>query len=326
MTAVQFSQPGPPNVLKLVELPDPELKAGDVLIRVEAAGVSRADILQRQGKYPPPPGASPLPGLDVAGTIFKTGASVTNWKPGDRVCALVNGGGYAELCAVPETQVLPIPENWSAVEAATLPENLFTVFDNVSTRARLKAGETLLAHGGTSGIGSMAIMLARQLGATPYATAGSADKCRAAEQIGAERAINYRTQDFVTEINTLTRGRGVDVIADIVGADYLGKNIEALAIDGRLALIATLGGVQGTLVISRLMQKRATISASTLRPRTTAEKHAIAEKLRKEIWPALPEKRFIRPIIDSTFSLAQAQRAHERLESGMHIGKIVLTV
>jgi NADPH2:quinone reductase len=326
MNAIDFAQHGPPDVLNLVHLPDPEPQAADVLIRVEAAGVSRPDTLQRQGNYPPPPGASPLLGLEVAGTILKTGVNVTNWKPGDRVCALVNGGGYAELCAVPATQVLPIPENWSAVEAATLPENLFTVFDNVSTRARLKRGETLLAHGGTSGIGSMAIMLARQLGATPYATAGSNEKCRAAEDIGAERAINYRTQDFVTEINALTAGRGVDVIVDIVGADYLGKNVEALALEGRLALIATLGGAQGTLVISRLMQKRATISASTMRPRSASEKGAIAERLRNEIWPALPDKRFIRPILDSTFPLDQARKAHERLESGMHVGKIVLTL
>jgi len=326
MLAIEFTHPGPPDVLHLAEQPEPRLQAGEVLIRVEAAGVSRADVLQRQGKYPPPPGASPVLGLDVAGVIAKCGSGVTNCKPGDRVCALVNGGGYAELCAVAATQVLPIPEGWSAVEAATLPENLFTVFDNISTRARLAAGETLLMHGGTSGIGSMAIMLARALGAVPYATAGSDEKCEAAKKIGAEKAINYRTQDFVKVIKEFTSDRGVDVIGDIVGGDYLARNIDALAREGRLALIATLGGAEGNLPIGRLMQKRGTIVASTLRPRTAAEKGAITQRLLTQIWPLLPAKRFIRPVIDSTYALTEAQKAHERMESGDHVGKIVLTI
>jgi NADPH2:quinone reductase len=237
----------------------------------------------------------------------------------------VNGGGYAELCAVPATQVLPVPAGWSSVEAVTLPENLFTVFDNVVTRARLAAGETILVHGGTSGIGSMAIMLARALGAVPYATAGSDAKCDAAKQIGAVQAINYRTRDFVEIIKEVTAGRGVDVVADVVGGNYLARNIEALARDGRLAIIATLGGSEATLPIARLMQKRATVTASTMRPRTAVEKGAIADRLRAQIWPLLPEKRFIKPLVDSIYPLSDAAKAHERLEGGEHIGKIVLT-
>lgn len=326
MRAIDFTQPGPPDVLHVVEHPDPKLHAGDVLIQVEAAGVSRADIMQRQGRYPPPPGASPVLGLDVAGVIVKCGAAVTDWKAGDHVCALVNGGGYAELCAVASGQVLPVPDGWSSAEAVTLPENLFTVFDNMATRARLRAGETILIHGGTSGIGSMAIMLARALGAVPYATAGSQAKCEAAKKIGAEEAIDYRTQDFVEIIKTLTADRGVDVVADIVGGNYLSRNIDVLALEGRLAIIATLGGAEATLPIGRLMQKRATITASTMRPRTADEKGAIASRLRTQIWPMLPEKRFIRPIIDRIFPLAEAVHAHERLEGGEHIGKIVLTM
>jgi NADPH2:quinone reductase len=326
MRAIDFTQPGPPDVLHLVEHPDPELHPADVLIQVEAAGVSRADIMQRQGRYPPPPGASAVLGLDVAGVIAKCGPAVTEWKPGDRVCALVNGGGYAELCAVPATQVLPVPDGWSPAEAVTLPENLFTVFDNIATRAKLRAGETILVHGGTSGIGSMALMLARALGAVPYATVGTQEKCEAAKEIGAEEAINYRTQDFVEIIKTFTANRGVDVVADIVGGNYLARNIDVLALEGRLAIIATLGGAEAVLPIARLMQKRATITASTMRPRTAEEKGAIAGRLRSQIWPILPKKRFIRPIIDRIFPLADARKAHERLETGEHIGKIVLTM
>jgi putative PIG3 family NAD(P)H quinone oxidoreductase len=282
--------------------------------------------MQRQGRYPPPPGASAVLGLDVAGVIAKCGPAVTEWKPGDRVCALVNGGGYAELCAVPDTQVLPVPDGWSPAEAVTLPENLFTVFDNIATRAKLRAGETILVHGGTSGIGSMALMLARALGAVPYATVGTQEKCEAAKEIGAEEAINYRTQDFVEIIKTFTANRGVDVVADIVGGNYLARNIDVLALEGRLAIIATLGGAEAVLPIARLMQKRATITASTMRPRTAEEKGAIAGRLRSQIWPILPKKRFIRPIIDRIFPLADAREAHERLETGEHIGKIVLTM
>jgi putative PIG3 family NAD(P)H quinone oxidoreductase len=297
-----------------------------VLIRVEAAGVARADIMQRQGRYPPPPGASPVLGLDVAGVIVECGPDVTGWRPGDHVCALVNGGGYAELCAVPAAQVLPVPEGWSSVEAVTLPENLFTVFDNIVTRARLAAHETILVHGGTSGIGTMAIMLARALGAVPYATAGSDAKCEAARQIGAELAVNYRTRDFVEFIKECTANRGVDVVADIVGGSYLARNIEVLAQDGRLAIIATLGGAEATLPIARLMQKRATITASTMRPRTAVEKGAIAGRLRAQVLPLLPAKRFIKPLVDRVYPLSDAAKAHKRLEDGEHIGKIVLTL
>lgn len=326
MRAIHFTQHGSPDVLQVVNEPDPEPQPHEVLIQVEAAGVSRADILQRQGKYPPPAGASPILGLDVAGVVLRCGAEAGNWKAGDRVCALVNGGGYAELCAVAATQVLPIPENWSAAEAVTLPENLFTVFDNIATRARLRAGETLLVHGGTSGIGSMAIMLARALRAVPFATAGTDEKCHAAKEIGAEAAINYRTHDFVDGIKALTQGRGVDVIADIVGGAYLARNVDALALEGRLSLIATLGGAEGNLPIAKLMQKRASIVASTMRPRTAIEKGVVADRLQTQIWPMLPDKKFIRPVIDRTFPLADARKAHERLEAGNHIGKIVLTL
>jgi NADPH:quinone reductase len=325
MRTVAFDSHGPPAVLHLAEQPVPVPGPADILIRVEAAGVSRADILQRQGSYPPPSSASPILGLDVSGTVASVGSQAANFQPGDRVCALVNGGGYAEFCAVPATQVLPIPENWSFIEAATLPENLFTVYDNVYTRARLKTGEIALIHGGTSGIGSMAIMLARALGATPYATAGTDKKCEACRSIGAEAAVNYRTADFVEAFRSLTRSRSADVVVDIVGAAYLEKNIDILATEGRLALIATLGGSSGTLPISKLMYKRGTIVASTLRPRSTLEKGLIAMRLKEHIWPMLPDKQFIRPLVYAAFSLAEATAAHECLESGVHIGKIVLT-
>jgi NADPH2:quinone reductase len=325
MQAIQFSSAGPPEILQLQSYPEPEIRADEVLIQVEAAGVSRADVLQRQGKYPPPPGASPILGLDVAGHIVKTGGEAGPWKSGDRVCALVSGGGYAELCAAPAVQVLPMPEGWSSAEAVTLPENLFTVYDNLVTRARLKTGEIVLVHGGSSGIGSMAIMLTRALGARALATAGSDEKCRACQQFGAEAAINYRTQDFVQAVLTLTDKHGADVVVDIVGGAYLDKNIDALAVEGRLALIATLGGTQGNLPIHKLMQKRGAIVASTLRARTPAEKGVIADQLRRNIWPMLPARQFIRPLIDCTFPLAEASKAHARMEAGDHIGKIVLT-
>jgi NADPH:quinone reductase len=325
MIAREISTYGPPDVLRPVERPKPVPAAGDVLIEIEAAGVSRADVLQRQGKYPPPAGASDIPGLDAAGRIVAVGAGAGEWQVGDRVCALLTGGGYAEFCVVPAVQVLPIPDGWTAVEAATLPENLFTVYDNLITRASLKEGETVLIHGGTSGIGSMAVMLARAIGAVPYATAGSDEKCQACEKIGAEQAINYKTEDFVGAMQRFTSKRGVDVIADIVGGAYLERNVETLALEGRLSLIATLGGATGTLPIGKLMSKRAAIVASTLRARTPAQKSEIADRLRRHIWPLLPDRKTIRPLIDSTFPLTEASAAHERMESGNHIGKIVLT-
>lgn len=325
MIAIEISTYGSPDVLKPVERPKPAPAAGDVLIEIEASGVSRADVLQRQGKYPPPAGAPDIPGLDVAGRIVAVGAGAGEWRVGDRVCALLTGGGYAEFCVAPAVQVLPIPEGWAAVEAAALPENLFTVYDNLITRAGLKEGETVLIHGGTSGIGSMAVMLARAIGAIPYATAGSDEKCQACEKIGAEQAINYKTEDFVGAMQRFTSKRGVDVIADIVGGSYLERNVETLALEGRLSLIATLGGAAGTLPIGKLMSKRAAIVASTLRARTPAQKSEIADRLRRHIWPLLPDKKTIRPLIDSTFPLVEASAAHKRMESGNHIGKIVLT-
>jgi NADPH:quinone reductase len=324
MRAVIFEQPGEADVLHIGEVPEPQPGPEEVLIAVAAAGVSRADIMQRQGKYPPPPGASDILGLDVAGTVRATGSAVREWHAGDRVCALLAGGGYAEYAVAPAAQVLPVPEGWSEAEAVTLPENLFTVYDNLVTRARLAAGERLLVHGGTSGIGTMAIMLARAIGAIPYATAGSDAKCEAAVRIGAEAAINYRTTSFVDAIRKYRDGTGVDVVLDLVGAKYLSQNIDALALEGRLAMVATLGGNEGMLPIHKLMTKRLTIVASTLRARTVAEKGAIAMRLRKHIWPLLPARTAIRPLVDAIYPFTEAQAAHQRVEQGEHIGKVVL--
>jgi NADPH:quinone reductase len=324
MIAIEISSFGPPDVLKPVEQPKPVPKDNEVLIRVEAAGVARADLMQRQGKYPPPPGASDIPGLDVAGIIDSVGANVRDWKVGNRVCAILTGGGYAEFCAAPSAQVLPIPEGWSAVEAATLPENIFTVYDNLITRAGLKRGEIALIHGGTSGIGSTAIMLSRAWGAIPIATAGTQEKCEACLKFGAEHAIDYHETDFVAEVERITASRGVDVLLDMVGGSYLAKNVDVLALDGRLAIVATQGGRTAQLDIGKLMAKRGKIMGSTLRARTPEEKGEIARGLLRDVWPVLAPKDIIRPIIDSTFPLVDARLAHERMESGKHIGKIVL--
>jgi NADPH:quinone reductase len=324
MLAIEISSFGPPDVLKPVERPDPVPKSEEVVIRIDAAGVARADLLQRQGKYPPPPGASEIPGLDVAGAIDSLGKSVRDLKIGDRVCAILTGGGYAELCAVPSVQVLPIPANWSSVEAATLPENLFTVYDNLITRAALKRGESVLIHGGTSGIGSTALMLSRAWGAVPIATAGTQEKCNACFGFGAEHAINYKEADFAAEVMRISESRGVNVVLDMVGGSYLEKNVEVLALEGRLSIVATQGGRTGQLDIGKLMAKRGRVMGSTLRSRTPKEKGEIARRLLRDIWPMLPAKDVIRPIIDSTFPLTDARLAHERMESGQHIGKIVL--
>ncbi|MBV8812341.1 MAG: NAD(P)H-quinone oxidoreductase [Acidobacteriaceae bacterium] len=324
MLAVEISSFGAPDVLRPVERPKPQAGNGEVVIRVEASGVSRADIMQRKGKYPPPAGAPDIPGLDIAGTVDSIGAGVAQWKSGDKVCAVVAGGGYAEYCAAPAVQVLPVPDGWSMVETATLPENLFTVYDNLVTRANLKSGETVLIHGGTSGIGSMGIMLCRAWGATPIATARSSKKCEACLRLGAEHAINYNEQDFVAEVKRLTGGRGVDVIADLVGGSYLARNLDALATEGRLAIIAIQGGRTAELDITKLMIKRARVIGSTMRARTPAQKGEIAGRLSQDIWPLLPKKDPIRPIIDSTYPLRDARLAHERMEEGQHIGKIVL--
>jgi NADPH2:quinone reductase len=324
MIAIEISSFGGPDVLKPVERPQPAAQAGEVVIRVEAAGVSRADSMQRQGKYPPPQGASDIPGLDLAGTIDSVSPDVECFNVGDTVCAIVSGGAYAEFCAAPAVQVLPIPSGWTAMEAATLPENLFTVFDNLVTRGGLRRGETVLVHGGASGIGTMAIMLAQAWGATVIATAGSSDKCAACLALGAQHAINYRESDFAADVKRLTAGRGVDVIVDLVGGPYLHQNLSALATEGRLVVIGAQGGRAGELDIAKLMIKRGRIIGSTMRARSPAQKGEIADRLLREVWPLLPAKDPIRPVIDRVFPLRDARLAHERLEGGRHIGKIVL--
>ena len=325
MRYITFDEPGGPGVLRVAEMETPRPGAREVLIAVEAAGVSHADVMQREGNYPPPRGASPILGLEVAGTIAGVGKRVSRWKIGNRVCALTNGGGYAEYVAVPAGQVLPIPEGWSAIEAATLPENAFTVYDNLFTRARLRRRELVLVHGGTSGIGTTAIMFATALGATAIATAGSPEKCAACIKLGARHAIDYRASDFVAAVNETTQGRGVDVVLDIVGGDYLPRNLECLALDGRIVCIATLGGSRVELDLRRLFAKRGAIMASHLRGRTPAEKAAIARALERRIWPLLLKRDAIVPVIDAVYSFEGAAEAHARMESSGHIGKLVLT-
>jgi NADPH:quinone reductase len=322
---VAVSRPGGPEVLHVAQTATPVPHAGEVLIAVEAAGVSHADVMQREGNYPPPADASPILGLEVAGTIAATGARVARWKTGERVCALTNGGGYAEYVAVPAGQVLPIPTRWTAIEAATLPENAFTVYDNLFTRARLRRGETVLVHGGTSGIGTTAIMFATALGATAIATAGTPEKCAACVALGAASAIDYRTTDFVEEVKRLTKGRGIDVVLDIVGGDYVARNLDVLALDGRVACIAAPHGRVVQLDLGRLFAKRAALLASSLRPRSAREKAAIARRLERRIWPLLPERDKIVPVVDSIYGFDRAADAHALMESSAHVGKIVLT-
>src|SRR5437870_6589468 len=323
MHAVEISAPGPPDVLKPVERPDPVPRPGEVLVRVAAAGVNRPDVLQRRGAYPPPPGASDLPGMEVAGVIDALGDGVSEWRVGDRVCALLAGGGYATLCAVPAVQCLPVPASIDFVTAAAIPETFFTVWTNVFDRGRLQTGETALFHGGSSGIGTTAIQLAVARGARVFATAGSDEKCRACEQLGAERAINYRTEDFVTVIKEVTAGRGVDLILDIVGGEYIARDLAALAIEGRLVVIGFMGGDSATIDFRRVLGRRLTITGSTLRPRSPEEKGQIAAALRREVWPLL-ESGMVKPVIYRTFPLDQAAAAHVLMESSEHIGKIVL--
>ena len=293
-------------------------------MRVSAAGVNRPDSMQRQGKYPPPPGTTDIPGLEIAGTIADPDGSA-RWKPGDRVCALVAGGGYAELCAVPEVQCLPIPAGLSPIEAAGVPETFFTVWTNVFKRGGLRQGETLLVHGGTSGIGTTAIQLARAFGAHVVVTAGSDEKCRACLSLGADAAINYKTEDFVSRVKDLTNNAGVDVILDIIGGDYLPRNLEALALEGRVVQIGLQGGAKTQINLVGLLQKRLTITGSTLRARRPDEKGRIARELEAHVWPLLAEK-IVKPVIHSTFPLDRAADAHRLLDSSAHIGKIVLTV
>jgi len=325
MKAVEIAMPGGPEVLRLVERPLPQPGAGEALIKVAAAGVNRPDVEQRKGTYPPPPGASDIPGLEIAGTVVALGAGAKGLSVGDAVCALVSGGGYAEYCTAPVEQCLPIPKGLDAAAAATLPETFFTVWQNVFDRARLKAGETILIHGGSSGIGVTAIQMAKAIGARVLATAGSADKCAACAKLGADRAINYNTEDFVEVVKTETKGKGVEVILDMVGGKYFERNIAALAIDGRLSLIALLGGREAKIDLGLVLRKRLTLTGSVLRARTVAEKGAIAQSLHREIWPLI-ESGKIKPVIDSRMPLADAAKAHARMESSAHIGKIVLTV
>jgi putative PIG3 family NAD(P)H quinone oxidoreductase len=325
MTAIAISEPGGPLVLKPEKRPLPEPKPGEILIRVRAAGVNRPDVLQRQGAYPPPPGASDLPGLEAAGEVAALGEGVKRWKVGDAVTALTPGGGYAEFCLVHETNALPIPHGLTFTEAAAVPETFFTVWHNVFERGGLKPKETFLVHGGSSGIGTAAIQLASAFGAYVIATAGSADKCDACLKLGADRAINYREADFVRVVKEATDGRGADVILDMVGGEYVGRNYDAAAVDGRIVQIAFLQGAKATADFSKLMMKRLTHTGSTLRPRPVEFKAGIAAELEKHVWPLLAERR-IAPVMDMIFPLKDAWRAHERMEEGEHIGKIVLDV
>ncbi len=322
---VEITEPGKPEVLKARSRDLPAPKAGEVLIKVAAAGVNRPDVLQRMGKYPVPPGASDLPGLEVAGTIALAGPGVTQWSVGDRVCALTPGGGYAEHCIAPASNCLPIPAGLDFVAAASLPETYFTVWSNVFDRAGLKPGETFLVQGGSSGIGVAAIQLVHAMGHRVFATAGSAEKCAACEKLGAERAINYKTEDFVVAVKALTDGRGVDVILDMVAGDYVPREMKALADDGRIVIIATLGGSKATVDLMEILRRRLVITGSTLRPRSVDFKAAIARSLREKVWPLI-EAGKIKPVIHATFPLEEAARAHELMESGAHIGKIVLTL
>ncbi|QTN24941.1 NAD(P)H-quinone oxidoreductase [Rhizobacter sp. AJA081-3] len=327
MKAIEILRAGAPEVLQLAERPDPVSGAGEVLIRVAAAGVNRPDVLQRKGLYPVPPGASELPGLELAGTIVAgdaTAMAQAGFKLGDRVCALVAGGGYAQLCVAPVGQCLPAPAGLSDIEAASLPETFFTVWSNVFDRARLQPGETLLVQGGTSGIGVTAIQIAKAAGATVIVTAGSDDKCAACVALGADHAINYRSHDFVAEVKRLTGGKGVDVILDMVAGDYVARELNCLADDGRLVIIAVQGGIDSKIDAGAVLRRRLTITGSTLRPRPVAFKAAIAAALRKNVWPWI-EAGSVKPVIYKVFPAAEAAQAHTLMESNQHIGKLVLT-
>ncbi|QDZ28247.1 NAD(P)H-quinone oxidoreductase [Noviherbaspirillum sp. UKPF54] len=325
MRAIEITRPGPPDVLRLCDKPMPNLNPGDVMVRVHAAGINRPDVLQRMGQYPVPPGASELPGLEVAGEIVDGDFSGSDFKKGDMVCALVQGGGYAEYCAAPVRQCLPIPKGLSVEEAASLPETFFTVWSNVFDRARLTGAETLLVQGGTSGIGVTAIQMATALGHRVFATAGTDEKCRVCESLGAVRGINYRSEDFVEVVKALTGGKGVDVILDMVAGTYLPREIDCLADDGRLSVIALLGGAKATVDIGQVLRRRLTITGSTLRPRPVEFKAGIAERLREHVWPLLDCGK-IKPVLYRVFPLAEVAQAHALMESSEHIGKIVLKV
>lgn len=327
MRAIEIAQPGGPEVLREVQRPDPAPQPGELLIAVQASGVNRPDVLQRKGLYPMPPGVSDLPGLEVAGTV-KAGTpedlAAAGLKIGDAVCALVAGGGYAELCVAPAGQCLPMPRGLSVIEAASLPETFFTVWQNVFEIARLQPGETLLVQGGSSGIGVTAILLAKALGSQVIVTAGSDDKCAACLAIGADHAINYRTQDFAAEVKRLTGGRGADVVLDMVAGDYLAREVSCMAEDGRLAIIAVQGGTQSAIDTGLVLRKRLAITGSTLRPRSVAYKTALAQAIKARAWPLIEAGR-IKPVIHQVFPAAQAAAAHALMESSTHVGKIVLS-
>jgi NADPH2:quinone reductase len=325
MKAVTITQPGAPEVLQIAERPIPVYGPDEVLVKVAAAGVNRPDVAQRKGNYPPPAGApQDIPGLEIAGTVTEVGANVTRWQVGDKVCALVIGGGYAEYCNVPEGQCLPIPHNLTFIEAASLPETFFTVWSNVFDRGRLQLGETLLIHGGSSGIGVAGIQMAKALGSTVYITAGSDEKCRICKTLGADTAINYNTADFVNVIDNLTNGKGVDVILDMVGGSYTPRNLKSMADDGRLVMINMMEGKDTQVDLSIILRKRLTLTGSALRSRSVAFKSDIASSLEKNIWPLLATGQ-IKPVVNATFPAARAAEAHTLMESSQHIGKIVLT-
>lgn len=325
MTAIEIAEPGGPEMLRPVTRPLPTLAAGDVLIKTAAAGVNRPDVSQRKGGYPPPPGASDIPGLELAGTVVAVAPGATRWTVGDQVTALVTGGGYGEYCTAPAGQCLPWPAGFDAVQAAALPENYFTVWSNLVGRAKLQAGETILVHGGSSGIGTTAIQIAKSLGATVLVTAGSDEKCAACLRLGAARAVNYKTEDYVAVAKDFTGGKGLNVILDMVGGDYIARDIAALAPEGRLVFIAFQKGRKAEIDFQPIMLKRLTVTGSTLRPRDIAFKSAVARDLEERVWPWLASGR-IAPIIQASFPLREASDAHRLMEAGDHIGKIMLTL
>ncbi len=325
MQAAHFDTPGKPEVIRLVELPVPQPAAGEVLVKVAFAGVNRPDVIQRQGFYPPPPGASPLLGLEVSGEVVAVGEGVDPAQLGQRVCALTPGGGYAEYCCVPAGHCLPVPDGLPLDQAAALPETLFTVWHNVFQRGGAQQGETILVHGGTSGIGSMAIMLGKHFGLTVIVTCGGADKCAAALEIGADQAIDYKAQDFVEEVTRITGGKGVELVLDMVAGDYVARNLKCLADDGRHVTIAVQGGLQATINMAEVMRRRLNLTGSTLRPRSDAFKAALADEITRMAWPLVAAGK-LRPVMDRAFPLAEAAAAHARMEAGAHIGKIVLAV
>ncbi len=325
MSVVEIAAPGGPEQLKLAQRPVPVPKEGEVLVRVAAAGVNRPDVMQRQGRYPPPPGASDLPGLEIAGQIAALGPKVSGLAIGDAVTALLPGGGYAAYAIAAAPLCLPVPQGMSMVEAAAIPETFFTVWTNLFDRGRCKAGDTVLIHGGTSGIGTTAIQLASAWGARVFATAGSDEKARACERLGAVRGINYRTEDFVEVMRAETSGKGVDVTLDMVAGSYVARNLDIAALEGRIVVISLLGGSKAEVNMGLILTKRLTLTGSTLRTRTVAQKAEVAEAVRKNIWPLLASGR-VRPVIHATFPLAEASEAHRLMETSSHIGKIVLTV